>query len=1186
VQDDTWHMVKFLEQATQGQALNIGPYRAAMVKLYPQQERAFVAQPSKSFTRPTADTSARFPYAQYTMQYIANKIYEAQIFVEQLEHLQMRRPLTEAVARHEAMKHYLPDAKRSIRAGYALLALANDQYQLAEKQHTTGIFDERHTTLLELKPVIYSINHQRRVRFESLDGILRSVKLRIQMKHSSPLGATLINLSSDPYFTEIPPTEAERSGAAWGAYAFEDIDGPTINWAQPLLEDTLSEEAILKTIGPDIAACILEQGSLRQLFQRHIMGPENLDISWGKALESVIDDLPGVFAANGAESLEAITKRFFDDENNHNLLPELIRNVKGLNQDFLLVRARAFYKYTGLGFRVKQLVDRAANKARDFTNNSEHAGAADLTADLAIQLMYEGSKARRGALLSTIEGTDSHGPIDHAYLTLKGTSAELRYPVIPLEERTTAIEQATSAIARRNTAEMGDLKRAALLREKDVGNPLTQTQLDSHNKRVTELTSSLSAHLVNDSKYSAQLQTELAVTRRVTAMLEEQYTNVRADLMSSNKELQALADKRLTEVAQGTAKVVHDTITALSKEVKSQVEGIRTALQTHTGGAKLTLDENIIANEQQKTIDRLNTELATATSKLKEAKACLGFIDPLFVKSVRSNMNFNHHVQNKQRDPHYYFYPEKWDTLALTGEDNLPASTQPDEDRLRLQLGDPSRLNPETQTRALHFTDTAEDRAKNLALRKKEVASVPPAEPATTALQRLMSMASGEPITSSAPTDDQVLITEITAGDMFSGDTGAEPAGISACLGHEPTTERQQVVNFLTKIRAPNAQALNFVEIPYNHSLHHKQLTPAAQQRTSATVHERTVFTTYTKDNFSLFSKNEVRQVFEVAKGAMRPKSLLIGKAQEKHYSFQNFHAGQYARALYRHDGNNGDKYEWIPTDNKTDGAYFEVKEAFNNQQIPLSRSTLLGSKKEVKGLSKSLLYNMAMYIPNAQIGHLGNTIATQCTALGIQPRSLYAELNPRTDRKHGRVTDIHTLMRASKSENMEDYEEQIVTAIQATTTAYNACGYFLPAHVLNLHIRRLQRLKRAARAANREDYQQTDSDGSADSNTHTPYRPPKRKHATSPTPSPANSTRPPPNKHYQASYTAPPTPRGVYTSYAERRIPRSSSPPSQKRRTQDSRFNTRSAQERRPRDHRVPHYETPRRQRDQGERR
>ena len=224
----------------------------------------------------------------------------------------------------------------------------------------------------------------------------------------------------------------------------------------------------------------------------------------------------------------------------------------------------------------------------------------------------------------------------------------------------------------------------------------------------------------------------------------------------------------------------------------------------------------------------------------------------------------------------------------------------------------------------------------------------------------------------------------------------------------------------------------------------------------------------------------------------------------------------------------------------------------------------------------------MAMYIPNAQIGPLGETIASQCQELGIEARDLYAELSAPTERRRGRVDDIQNHLTLSTSDNMADYKEQIAIAIQATTKAYDACGYFLPAHVLNLHFRRLKRLNRAVSSALDADYQQTDSDGSADSNRHTPYRPPKRRQAEGQ----GNNQRPPP-KHYKPSYTTqPPTDRSSYTSYAETRH-RQSSSPSLTRRARDS-HNPRDATYRRPptQARHAHQQETPRRQSDQGKRR
>ena len=127
--EGSWYLIKFLEQTTaQGKTLNIGPYRACMVKLYPEQERAFVAHHNRPFTRPTSDISSRFPYSHFTMQYIANKLYESEAFVAQLEHLQNQSPPTGVIARSAHMEHYLPDARKNLKAGHALLAMAKSQY--------------------------------------------------------------------------------------------------------------------------------------------------------------------------------------------------------------------------------------------------------------------------------------------------------------------------------------------------------------------------------------------------------------------------------------------------------------------------------------------------------------------------------------------------------------------------------------------------------------------------------------------------------------------------------------------------------------------------------------------------------------------------------------------------------------------------------------------------------------------------------------------------------------------------------------------------------------------------------------------------------------------------------------------------------------------------------------------------
>ena len=113
---------------------------------------------------------------------------------------------------------------------------------------------------------LYESHHSHPLRFESLESILNSVTLRMQMAGSCPHGTSLINASTDPYFTEMPPGSAEIDAITWGAYAFEDLEDPITNWAQQNPSDTASEEAALRQIGPDIVSCILEQGSVRQLF--------------------------------------------------------------------------------------------------------------------------------------------------------------------------------------------------------------------------------------------------------------------------------------------------------------------------------------------------------------------------------------------------------------------------------------------------------------------------------------------------------------------------------------------------------------------------------------------------------------------------------------------------------------------------------------------------------------------------------------------------------------------------------------------------------------------------------------------------------------------------------------------------------------------------------------------------------
>ena len=53
------------------------------------------------------------------------------------------------------------------------------------------------------------------------------------------------------------------------------------------------------------------------------------------------------------------------------------------------------------------------------------------------------------------------------------------------------------------------------------------------------------------------------------------------------------------------------------------------------------------------------------------------FIDPVFRKSLASNLTYGGHAKEKKLEKDYYLYPANWDQLALTGADELVGKILP-----------------------------------------------------------------------------------------------------------------------------------------------------------------------------------------------------------------------------------------------------------------------------------------------------------------------------------------------------------------------------------------------------------------------------------------------------------------------------------------------------------------------------
>jgi len=150
----------------------------------------------------------------------------------------------------------------------------------------------------------------------------------------------------------------------------------------------------------------------------------------------------------------------------------------------------------------------------------------------------------------------------------------------------------------------------------------------------------------------------------------------------------------------------------------------------------------------------------------------------------------------------------------------------------------------------------------------------------------------------------------------------------------------------------------------------------------------------------------------------------------------------------------------------------------------------MLGTKTEVKALNKEYLYAASLYIPMAHLNNTGKTIHQQCADLGLDPRKLWAECPHDHESRHQRSTvqDIEELRKLSPFSTMEDYQEAVTDAIILTRAAHDSCGFYLPAYVLNIHLRRLKRLDKAIKKHIDNEFIITDSTDSEGSNKFSPY--------------------------------------------------------------------------------------------------
>ena len=125
-----------------------------------------------------------------------------------------------------------------------------------------------------------------------------------------------------------------------------------------------------------------------------------------------------------------------------------------------------------------------------------------------------------------------------------------------------------------------------------------------------------------------------------------------------------------------------------------------------------------------------------------------------------------------------------------------------------------------------------------------------------------------------------------------------------------------------------------------------------------------------------------------------------------------------------------------------------------------------------------------------AHLDNNGMTIHKQCEDLGLDPRKLWAECPHDHESGHhvSKVQDIEEIRKLSPYNDMEQYQEAITNAIILTRAAHSNCGFYLPAYVINIHLRRLKRLDKAIKKHIDNEFTVTDSTDSEGSNKFSPY--------------------------------------------------------------------------------------------------
>ena len=203
-----------------------------------------------------------------------------------------------------------------------------------------------------------------------------------------------------------------------------------------------------------------------------------------------------------------------------------MNGVRQVDEDHLLIKQELFYKYTGLGYRTTHLVDEAAR-------NTAEQSPGEISRHFALQIMYLGAKTRLGPTNGHPTTALPDYGLDQQEMSLDSTKSELAPIKQTLEQRSGKIEVQASNAVKYNRAMASDfIHEASFSKADEQRYNISPQQAANRNKKIKSLAQNLSAALERSTFEMAQLSTELAISRRHAAWLNEKYDKACASIMS------------------------------------------------------------------------------------------------------------------------------------------------------------------------------------------------------------------------------------------------------------------------------------------------------------------------------------------------------------------------------------------------------------------------------------------------------------------------------------------------------------------------------------------------------------------------------------------------------------------------------------------------------------------------------